>query len=207
MPTYQALLIGNGEKLPARMLQHWAHQADYVLAVDGGADKALACGVVPDGVIGDLDSVSAAAQKKLAGKIWHVPTQNNTDLEKALLWCKQHHKTSVLLVGFVGDRWDFSFGNMLTIGAYALQLTLTLAGDGWQLVPVVCRASFACTPGKRVSIIPLSDCRGVTLRGLVYPLVGAALKRGTTRSLSNQTAGKQFSVSVERGTLLVYQEL
>ena len=108
MQTYRALLIGNGEQLAPRVLQSLAKQADYILAADGGADKALACGVMPNGVIGDLDSLSPRTQKLLKDRILHVPTQENTDLEKAILWLKKHHFTHVTLAGFVGDRWDFT---------------------------------------------------------------------------------------------------
>ncbi len=207
MQTYRALLIGNGEKVSPRLLKKLAAQADYVLAADGGADNALACGVTPNGVIGDLDSVSARAKKALAGKILHVPAQDNTDLEKALLWLIKHKFTHVTLVGFVGDRWDFSIGNLLALARFARQLEICVAGDKWHIVPLVRGAQFACKKNKRVSIIPLKTCTGVTLSGLKYPLKNARLTPGTTQTLSNQTASTHFTISFTRGTLLVYYEM
>lgn len=207
MQTYRALLIGNGEQLAPRVLQNLAKQADYILAADGGADKALACGVTPDGVIGDLDSVSPRTQQLLKDRILHVPTQENTDLEKALLWLKKHHFTHVTLAGFVGDRWDFAVGNLLALARFARTLEICVAGNRWRIIPLVRGAAFACKKNKRVSIIPLKTCTGVTLTGLKYPLTNVQLTPGTTRTLSNETAGTQFSVSFTRGTLLVYYEV
>ncbi len=207
MPTSRLLLIGNGEEVSPRLLKTLTRQADYVLAADGGADKAWRAGIEPDGVIGDLDSVSPRTQKALAEKILHVPTQNNTDLEKALHWAVKNRFTEVTLVGFVGDRWDFSIGNLLTLAVWTRKLSLNVAGDKWRIFPLVGSAKFSCKPGKRVSLIPLKTCAAVTLSGLKYPLKNARLTPGTTRTLSNQTTGTQFSVSFTRGTLLVYVEV
>lgn len=206
MPMYQVLLIGNGAKLPAHYLRKVAKSAAYVLAADGGADQALKAGIEPDGVIGDLDSISPAARTHMGARVWHISTQENTDLEKALLWAVEHHISSMLLVGFVGNRWDFSIGNILVLAKYARYMDLTMAGPGWQITPLTGSRQFDCKPGQRVSIIPLSLCRELTLAGLKYPLVRESVEPGTTRTLSNQTTGEQFAVSFTRGCLLVYQE-
>lgn len=206
MQTYRALLIGNGEEVSARTLKQLAGEADLVLAVDGGADKALRAGLTPDYVIGDLDSLSPRAKKALAAKLLRVPTQENTDLEKALLWALAHKVTHATLVGFVGDRWDFSLGNLLTLGTYARKLNLCLASGHWRIYPLVKSAQLPCTKNKRLSLIPVKPCAGVTLSGCKYPLKNARLLPGTTRTLSNQTTTARVHVKFTRGTLLVYLE-
>lgn len=207
MRTYRALLIGNGERVSPKLLKTLAAQADYVLAADGGADNVLACGVTPDGVIGDLDSISTRAKRALASKILHVPTQDNTDLEKALSWLVQHQFTQVTLIGFVGDRWDFSIGNLLALARFARKMEICVAGDKWRIFPLLHKAEFTCKKNKRVSLIPLKTCTDVTLTGLKYPLRHARLTSCTTRTLSNQTTATRFSVSFTRGCMLVYQEI
>lgn len=207
MRIYRALLIGNGELVSAQLLKKLAAQADYVLAADGGANNALTCNITPDGVIGDLDSISARTKKMLAGKILHIPAQDNTDLEKALLWLIKHKFTHVTLVGFVGDRWDFSIGNLLALTRVAHKLEICVAGNNWRIFPLVSEAKFTCKKNKRVSIIPLKTCTGVTLSGLKYPLKNTRLSPGTTRTLSNQTNSSCFRVSLAHGCLLVYLEI
>ena len=166
MKRTHLLLIGNGEIVFPRLIKSLACQADFVLAVDGGADKALAAGIVPQGVIGDLDSVSLSTKRKLAHAIIPIATQENTDLEKALSWAVQHHFTDITLVGFVGDRWDFSIGNLCTLARWACKLHITVAGDKWRIYPLVKSKQFFCKSHKRVSLIPLKTCTGVTLTGL-----------------------------------------
>ena len=66
---------------------------------------------------------------------------------------------------------------------------------------------FACRPNARVSLIPLKNCTGVTLKGLKYPLKNARLKLGGTGlTLSNITTGKTFGVEMKSGFLFVYAE-
>lgn len=208
MPMSSILLIGNGETVSAKLLRQLTRQASAVVAADGGATKALRAGIVPDGVVGDLDSISKKDAKALRSHIHAVSSQQNTDLEKALYYVTHTFDVrEVTLVGFVGDRWDFCFGNLLHLATYARKLDMTLAGDGWRIHILTRGASFPAKLKKRVSLIPLTRCSGVTLTGLKYPLFGETLPVGTTRSLSNETAAKQFSVYFSRGTLLLYREV
>lgn len=201
----RALLIGNGEKISD--LKKWAAQADFVLAADGGVDNALAQGVVPDLVIGDLDSASQTARRKLpADKFLLIDNQNNTDLEKAFTYLQKKNFKSCTLVGFLGGRWDFSLGNLLALTRFARKMEITIIGQNWQGFLITRTRRFETAPGKRVSLIPLKTCQGVGLQGLKFPLKNARLSVGTTRSLSNQTTGKFFRVSLQSGLLFVYVE-
>lgn len=206
MRTYRALLIGNGEDVSPTLLKQIAREADLVVAVDGGADQALRAKLSPDAVVGDLDSVSPRAKKAFAGKLVRVPTQENTDLEKALLWALAHRVTHLTLVGFVGKRWDFSIGNLLTLCAYARQVHVCVAGEHWRLYPLTKSARIPCAKNKRLSLLPLKPCSQVTLGGCKYPLKNARLLPGTTRTLSNQTVATHADVKFTRGALLVYLE-
>lgn len=206
MRNYRALLIGNAPSVPSATLKRLAAQADVVLAVDGGADKALRAGLSPNYVIGDLDSVSPRAQKMLTDRLIRVPTQENTDLEKALSWAVKQQVTHATLVGFVGNRWDFSIGNLLALGRWARKLSLCVVGDGWRIFPLVKSAQIVCQKNQRISLLILKPCTGVTLSGCKYLLHDENLLPGTTRTLSNQTTATRIRLSFTRGTLLVYLE-
>lgn len=208
MQQSHILLIGNAATVSAKLVKQLAKQADVIVAADGGASKALKSGVKPDFVIGDLDSISKRDLRALHACALNMATQENTDLEKALLFITRTLPvTQITLVGFVGGRWDFSIANILHIVSYAKKIDITLAGDGWRMHLITRRAQFTTKLKKRVSLVPLKNCTGVTLTGLKYPLTDEPLPVGTTRSLSNQTVHKQFSVSLKRGVLLVYREL
>ena len=208
MPFSRVLLIGNGETLPADYLAGLVQKADSILAADGGADRALAAGVTPNAVIGDLDSVSSAAKKQLGEeKFIFVDNQNNTDLEKSLDWIVQNNCKECVICGFAGGRLDFTLGNFLSVYPYVKKMDICFAGPGWKIYPLAAGRKFACKKGARVSLIPLKMCTGVTLKGLKYPLENAHLSwEHAGRSLSNQTTGKEFQISLKTGYMLVYAE-
>lgn len=203
-----ALLIGNGETQETVFLQNLAQQADLILAADGGADRALSAGVRPDVVIGDLDSVSPQAKKILpAEKFIFVNNQNNTDLEKALDYLTAHQCTQCTLTGFVGGRWDFTFGNFLSVYPYLDKMDICVAGKGWKIWPLTHSVTKNVRPGARVSLIPAADCQNVTLQGLVYPLEHANLSLGRTgQTLSNVAKLSEITISFDKGFLLLYIE-
>lgn len=202
-----ALLIGNGQLANPRTLCQLARQADFVLAADGGADRAVQAGIIPHAVIGDLDSVSSRTRKKLTTSQWiFVDNQNNTDLQKALDFLLAHRCKKCTLAGFNGGRPDFTLGNLLALYPYAAKMDLCVVGNGWHIYPLIRRKMFTARPGTRVSLLPLTVCRNVTLRGLQFPLTNARLTLGTTRTLSNVALKNRFTVSLSSGTLLVYIE-
>ena len=208
MQPFHILLIGNGTPVSATLLKQLARQADAIVAADGGAGKALQAGVKPDYVVGDLDSISRSDLRTLRACVRNFVTQENTDLEKALLFISRMWPvTQVTLAGFLGGRWDFSLANMLHLIPYAKKWDITLAGDGWRMHLLTHGAQFATQRNKRVSLIPLKNCAGVTVSGLQYPLSSQPLCVGTTRSLSNRTVAREFSVSMKRGVLFVYREV
>lgn len=196
------LLIGNGTLPGAALLERLARQATFILAADGGADKARAAGIQPDLVIGDLDSLASAPEQVL-----RVPRQDNTDLEKALDWLTAHRAECVCIVGSVGGRWDFSIGNFLSVYSYLPALDIYFAGDGWKIYPLVQGTQKAVRPGARVSLIPFTSCTRVNLSGTQYPLTNAQLALGHTgRTLSNCAQQAQITVQFESGFMLLYIE-
>jgi thiamine pyrophosphokinase len=61
--------------------------------------------------------------------------------------------------------------------------------------------------GDSISIFPLSGpATGVTLEGMGYPLTNANLQPGDTLGFHNELIGREATVSVESGALLVVQE-
>jgi thiamine pyrophosphokinase len=60
------------------------------------------------------------------------------------------------------------------------------------------------SPGDRVSLLPLTGVvEGIHTQGLLYPLRGEALPRGSTRGVSNQVVSLPCGVRFSRGRLLV----
>ncbi|MDR1124225.1 MAG: thiamine diphosphokinase [Elusimicrobiota bacterium] len=200
------LIIANGGREDAAFLRRMAGAHDYVLALDGGADNALAAGVMPDLALGDLDSISPAAKKKLGNlRLLQIPRQDNTDLEKGLDFTVFLKPAAISIVCATGGRIDFTLGNFSSVFAYTKKTDIVFRGKGWRVYPLEAAAKprkFACKKGDTVSLVPAGDCGGITLKNLKYPLKNAPLAVGQT-AISNVALGESFEVLLKAGRLFV----
>ncbi len=197
------LVLCNGE-LPARSLaRRLARSSDRIVAADGGANAALAVGLVPDVIIGDLDSLKRSTRRAFPRSVVvRVARQDNTDLEKALEYLAASHARSVTILGATGKRVDFTIGNFSVLWKYSSLPDVRIAGDSWYAVAVGKRRVVRAPRGTTVSLLPFGPCVGVTLRGLQYPLSNASMRVGDT-GLSNVVVRSPFTVRVRRGAMLL----
>lgn len=162
-------LLGAGEVAPGALAAALA-RAPRLIAADGGADRALAEGRVPERVIGDLDSLSAEGRARLADRLWHVPQQDDTDLDKAL---DRIAAPAILALGFTGGRLDHTLAAMSALGRRpGRRVVLWGAQDLAFVLPP--RLELALEPGSRLSLWPIGPAR-VTSAGLIWPTGGLDL--------------------------------
>ncbi len=176
-------LIGAGALAPGDLLAARQH-APVVVAADGGADAALAHGVVPALVIGDGDSLSAMARARIpASRIHDVADPDTTDFQKCLA---RIVAPRLLCVGFLGGRIDHALAVLSALAASPRDCVLFNARD------VVFHAPARCTldlpPGTRLSLFPMAPVTGRST-GLAWPIDGLALSPGGRIGTSNRTTG------------------
>ncbi len=160
-------LIGSGDADAATIASALA-LAPVVVAADGGAVAALAAGVVPRAVIGDLDSLPEAIRAQLDPATVHpVPEQDSTDFEKCL---QRLRAPLILAIGFTGDRMDHQLAALSALVRYPAQRCIVIApGQIAFLCPPV--LSLPVEAGTLVSLYPLGAVRG-TSDGLQWPIAG-----------------------------------
>ncbi|MBC7131888.1 MAG: thiamine diphosphokinase [Roseovarius sp.] len=191
------LLIGAGDVAPAR-LGAALRLAPRVVAADGGADAALAAGLMPRAVIGDFDSISAAARTRLPEEILHaIDDQETTDFEKCLA-----RVSAPLLIGlgFIGDRLDHQMAACTALVRHAARRCVLLgAEDLMFLCPPV--LSLPLGAGCRVSLFPMGTVEGES-EGLRWPIGGLRLAPDGRIATSNRAEGP-VRIEVNAPKLLV----
>ena len=206
----RAVVFVNGEVRDYAALARWLRPGDYLIGADGGTRHALALGLRPDAVVGDLDSLEAETVADLAAQgvlIERYPVaKDQTDLELAIEAGLKVGASEILLLGALGGRLDQTLANLLILAQRNWPVPLRLA-EGDQLAQVLrsgeCLTLHAA-PGSTVSAIPLSTVvTGITYTGLEYPLVDAALPIGSTRGVSNVVVTSPATVAIREGVLLV----
>lgn len=189
----RAVLFINGDL--ARLPKLTIRRDDYLIGVDGGARLARRLGFKPDIIIGDFDSLPRPARPKSVFK----QSQAVTDTEFALDYCVKHGFKDIVLVGVLGRRLD----HLLTNVFLGTRFNLTIIEGKQTLYFITLGRVLEGRPGDLVSLVPLTNCLGVTTLGLKWRLQGETLKVGSSRGVSNVMTGKTGRVRLKKGRLLV----
>ena len=191
-------LLGGGEVAPGAIARALG-LAPMLVAVDSGADHALAAGAMPERVIGDFDSISQAARRAVgAERLVHLPGQDDTDFDKALAVVDAPF---LLALGFTGARLDHTLAGMSTLVRNAdARVVLDAGTDLCFLAPPELRLEMAA--GTRLSLYPMRPvaCESA---GLVWPTTGLRLDPGGRIGTSNAVAEGPVLLRPEAPSLLV----
>ena len=209
----RAAVFLNGFADPPELLRRVAGRADVVVAADGGALHTLRAGIVPDLVVGDMDSLGEEGARRVgergASLERHPPKKDKMDGHLAVLAVSKMGATDIDLLCAAGGRLDAVFAlPHLLLAAEQLGVRATVAAAWGEMFVVEdgSRAVVGAT-GEGVSVFPVSgSARGVTLEGFEYPLLDARLEAGDTLGFHNELAGGEARVAVGEGALLVIHE-
>jgi thiamine pyrophosphokinase len=178
-------------------------EEDYIIAADAGIRNAARLSVIPQLVMGDMDSLDQREVPE--GAILFPVRKDDTDLMLAVKKGIELGGRDFLIYGALGGRLDHTYASIQTL-SYLLDhgCTGTLV-DGSQLVTLLENTTWKVPAGFRhVSIFSYTErCGGITLKGLSYPLEDALLDQNFPLGVSNSMTGEPASISVREGRLLV----
>lgn len=190
-------LLGAGESAVSD-LEEMLAMAPTLVAADGGANVALGAGRVPDCVIGDLDSLSAAARDAIpAGRLHRIEDQAITDFEKCL---ERIAAPLILAIGFTGARIDHELAVWNVLARRRVHHCVVVGHEDVVLLAPA-RLELDLAPGTRVSLFPMSPVRAES-RGLRWPVGGLAFAPDGVPGTSNEATGP-VELRVLEGRLLL----
>ena len=193
---------GGFEKLAQPM-----EKDDYILAADGGLAHVQKLGIAPNGIIGDFDSLGYIPENAQVFPVEKDDTDAMLAVRKGL---QLGYKEFILYGALDGPRLDHTIANLQTLlflenqGAkgtlVGLKYLITTVRDGVLRLPKASEGivSVFCLAGK---------AEGVTIRGLQYELENGILESNFPLGVSNHFVGKESSVAVEDGTLIVMYDV
>ena len=203
------LIFANGELPNAEKARTLVKADDYIICADGGTHHALALGIIPHLVIGDMDSATKDEVQRLKEAdvlIELYPRdKNETDLELALNRAVEKSPSSILMIGTLGGRLDQTLGNISLLSDSRLATLDVRLDDGVEEV-FFCRNQCK-VEGRRgdiVSLIPWNGAvKGISTNGLRWPLNHETLYPEKTRGISNEMLDAVAEISIEAGLLLI----
>jgi len=208
MPVQRAVLFVNGLISDLEAARALLQPGDFLIAVDGGARHLAAMGLLPNLLIGDLDSLSTAeiAALETAGvPIQRYPVEKDeTDLELAIQAALQRGAIRLLLVGALGGRIDQTLANIFLLTSPLLAGVEARLDDGIEAVSVIRgRALIRGRAGDTLSLLPVGGpASGITTTGLRYPLHAETLFPDRSRGVSNEMLTDRAEINLDEGVLL-----
>jgi thiamine pyrophosphokinase len=206
------LLVLAGQP-PSDALITWRiEEADYSIAVDGGYLCFRQAGLVPDTLIGDLDSLS---EEEHPGsefpelKVMHLHEQDSTDFEKALNWIQVNTNIKKLIIlGGLGKRTDHLTTNLLvaSVADQSLEITFDDDQEWMRRVTPSCPLSLHGRKGANLSILPLCESSGVTTKGLQWELNSENIGGSKIVGQSNRCKSDLVEIKCETGNFFVFLE-
>lgn len=205
------IVVTGAAPLAADAVAELPHDA-IVLAADGALDHALAAGLIPAGLIGDLDSISPAGlawAEEHATISRHDPNKDRTDTELALATAADFDPARLILISGGGDRLDHSLAALGALGDTGL--TSIPAIDGWwgdqrfHVLHGPGQLELDLEIGAVVSLLATHGATsGVTVTGVEWSLDHDELGPLVGRGVSNVATDEHVTVRLGTGVLFVF---
>lgn len=183
-------------------------QPDYILAADKGMEFCYRTGIVPDCIIGDYDSAAEEVLAYFRGKEeieWHdfEPEKDYTDTELAVELAAAKRSSKVHILGATGTRLDHVIGNIQLLTKlleHHIEGRIIDTHNRIRLVENREVLNKESQYGAYVSLLPLTTAlKGVTLRGVKYPLTNAEITSDNTLGVSNEIIEEEAVITIEDG--------
>lgn len=211
-----AIIFVNGELNHPQKVRQFLHKNDYLIAVDGGLRHLIALNLMPDLVVGDLDSITPEMFKFIESN--QIPKlqldihKNETDLEIAIQTAFELDYKDIILIGAIGNRVDHTLENIFILAKPVWENINFTITDGTQDIFLIrSEKTFPGNINDIVSLIPLTAIvSGIMTKGLYYPLNHEDLFRENARGISNLMVSNEAMVQIKSGILIcfhVYQEI
>jgi thiamine pyrophosphokinase len=186
-----------------------AETHDLVIAVDGGGALCAQAGITPSVIVGDFDSIDAAALELLrAGgtELDSFPAdKDQTDLELALTEARARGATAVTVTAATGLRLDHTLASLAAL-AGAADLRPEVAEptlSAWVLHPSGRHRLSIRGRGATLSLVAWGATCIVSASGLKWSLEGDTLSPESALGVSNVITSDSADLVVHEGTLLV----
>ena len=193
----RALVVGN-RPLSSNVIE--LAKNTLVIAADAGADRLLKFNIIPDWIIGDLDSVSDKTMTKL--EEWTITNKDiqKTDLEKAVDYAIEKGATDIQIVGWSGGRIDHTLAAL----GLALNSKISLIDEQFTVQAITNSKTIKGAENTLFSLIAMPEAR-VSVTGARWNLQQEKLSMGG-RGVHNEI-GPTGTVTIDchSGNLLLIQ--
>ena len=198
-PVKTVAIVCNGQFPRREYPLYLLRSADAVVCCDGALSALEKRGIVPDVVIGDMDSVCGRALKRFPGKVVRVEEQETNDLSKAFRYMMEHYAdvASVHILAATGFREDHTLGNLGLLmefehiyGLSQRGISVDLVSDYTTAFAISDTAALDVGEGRPVSLFTPDPTLRIRSEGLEWPTDGVVFDNWWKASLNRATADR-----------------
>ena len=205
----KCIILANGFP-PKKSIVEFLYNRGYetLLCADGGANSAKILNLIPEYIIGDLDSIRPDVYKYYSDKcdIIKINRQNDTDVEKCLKFIIKKKYDEVILLGATGDRLDHSFCNLGIVLKYFSKIKITIIHQRSLLTAYTGNIILSTIPNEIMSLYGIDSKTFVKSSGLKYPLKNITLPFGQKESTSNIAVNNKVQLQIKGGIIFVIRD-
>lgn len=204
-PEFKSLLCLNG-RLPERATFE-AYSNLPLVCADGASNAVIALSLIPDLLIGDLDSANLQripAQCEVLRRF----DQNKTDFEKCLIEMDKRDLLPCLIFGISGGELDHTLYNLncfIQAEKKHPNVFYDIDENGCAKWGFALNNQSLALEGqleKRLSILPYPEIK-LTTSGLEWDLENETLAIDSKSSARNRVKAQQATITVHRGSAIV----
>mgnify|MGYP000949320404 CR=1 FL=1 len=205
------IIFANGELPNPDKASALIQSTDFIICADGGTRHALTLNLIPNLLIGDMDSLPSNFQiSTFDGEVVLYPKdKNETDLELAINHAITLKPDEIIIIAALGGRMDHTLANIsLLINFQHPTFNLKLSDGVEEIFLCKDQVEVKGRSGDIVSLIPWGgNVEGVTTENLKWKLNNETLFSDKTRGISNEMISDIAKISITKGLLLVVHQL
>lgn len=203
---YQHLILANGEFPNHPIHTHLFENAKAIVCCDGAIEKLLQTKFQPTAIVGDGDSISPELKSRYH-TIFHLDKDESVnDLNKALRYYLRMGIRRVAILGAFGLREDHALANLgvMMLFAEKEKMEIMMIGNHGVFTTATESVTLNSFPGQQISLFSFRSETIFSFQGLKYPVRKQSFDYLYEASL-NEAIGVKFSVSFNKGRVLIYR--
>ncbi len=206
----KGLIVSSGTITNYSRLKRLLKESDFVVCADGGMNHLIKMNVLPNLVIGDLDSINKDALNFI--KHNNIPVKkyssvkDTTDTGLAMEYLIEENFDEITMVGVTGTRQDHTMANIFLLNELNKKgINGKIVDDNNIIYLVEDCMEIDFVTDCFVSIIPITnEGINISLKGFYYNLCKTEIPFGSTYGVSNRIVENKGEISIFKGKALVF---
>lgn len=204
--TMKAYIIANGEFPIKKSIIDELKKANFIAVCDGAIKYLDKLKIMPNLIIGDLDSISKELKEKYKDKLIHIKEQMSNDLSKAFYHCLNLGFDEFIFLASTGKREDHTLANISLMIKYSKDCkNLTMKSDYGEFKFYETPCKIQSYKGEQISIFCFDKNIKFNSKNLKYPLKNMPLPFLASATLNEVKSDVFYLSSNKKAKVLIYK--